>query len=88
MNQYKLLVLPGDGIGPEIIDEGLALLKQIEIIDNCSFDISKELVGGAAIDAYGEAIKDETIQIAKIDDKADVLFLSFAERYIDTEAII
>ena len=31
MNQYKLLVLPGDGIGPEIIDEGLALLKQIEI---------------------------------------------------------
>ena len=56
MNQYKLLVLPGDGIGPEIIDEGLALLKQIEIIDNCSFDISKELVGGAAIDAYGEAI--------------------------------
>ena len=33
MNQYKLLVLPGDGIGPEIIDEGLALLKQIEIIE-------------------------------------------------------
>ena len=68
MNQYKLLVLPGDGIGPEIIDEGLALLKQIEIIDNCSFDISKELVGGAAIDAYGEAIKDETIEIAKNSD--------------------
>ncbi len=65
MQQYNLLVLAGDGIGPEIVNEGLELLKQVEKIDNCSFNISEELVGGAAIDAYGEAIKDETIQIAK-----------------------
>ena len=68
MKQYKLLVLSGDGIGPEIIDVGLELIQQIEKNEQISFVITKELVGGAAIDEYGEAIKDETIAIAKQSD--------------------
>jgi 3-isopropylmalate dehydrogenase len=68
MKKFKLLVLAGDGIGPEVTDCGLQLINAIENKEDISFEIKKELVGGAAIDAFGEAIKNETIELAKKSD--------------------
>ena len=68
MKKFKLLVLAGDGIGPEVTDCGLQLINAIENKEDISFEIKKELVGGSAIDAFGEAIKNETIELAKKSD--------------------
>jgi 3-isopropylmalate dehydrogenase len=52
----RIAVLPGDGIGPEIMAPTLELLRTLG-----SFEFEEHLFGGAAIDAYGEAITEETL---------------------------
>jgi 3-isopropylmalate dehydrogenase len=57
----KVLVLPGDGIGPEIMRE---VLRVVEFFDRhriASFDISEDMVGGAAYDAYGTPLAEATV---------------------------
>jgi hypothetical protein len=49
----KLLVLPGDGIGPEVMRETRRIIDWMERRRMVSFEISEGLVGGAAIDATG-----------------------------------
>src|SRR5215475_12034903 len=60
----KVLVLPGDGIGPEIMREVLRVVHFFERRHIASFDISEDLVGGAAYDAYGTPLADGTLQKA------------------------
>tara|TARA_Y100000590_G_scaffold284414_1_gene319985 strand:+ start:2562 stop:3674 length:1113 start_codon:yes stop_codon:yes gene_type:complete len=72
MSNKKILVLPGDGIGNEVMDEVLKIMDWMAKKKTISFDISERLVGGAAYDKEGDSISDETMQIA-IDSDA-VLF--------------
>ena len=61
----KLLILPGDGIGPEIVTEAVKVLATLR--DDHALDITMDeaLVGGAAIDATGHPLPDATLELAK-----------------------
>jgi 3-isopropylmalate dehydrogenase len=61
----RLLILPGDGIGPEVMREVRRVIDWMDRRRMVSFDLSDDLVGGAAIDARGTPITDETMQKAK-----------------------
>ena len=60
----KLLVLPGDGIGPEVMQEVRRVIDWMDRRRGIGFDLAEDLVGGAAIDAHGVAITDATMQRA------------------------
>jgi 3-isopropylmalate dehydrogenase len=62
---YKIVVLPGDGIGPEVVAEGVKVLRAVEQRFGHRFDLDEHIVGGAAIDAYGIPLKPETLAAAK-----------------------
>ena len=61
----NLLILPGDGIGPEIVTEAVKVLATLR--DDHALDITMDeaLVGGAAIDATGHPLPDATLELAK-----------------------
>ena len=48
MSSFNLLMLPGDGIGPEVIDEVERVIEWFNSNSNHKFDIEKDLVGGAS----------------------------------------
>ncbi len=60
----KLLVLAGDGIGPECMDEVVRIIDWFAKYRSVSFDIGEGLCGGASIDAHGTPLTDETLQDA------------------------
>lgn len=62
---YKILVLPGDGIGPEVVGEGIQLLKQIASLYDFRVELADGLVGGASIDAHGKPLIDSVLKLAK-----------------------
>ena len=57
----KLLMLPGDGIGPEVMAEVERVIDWMGSKRRASFDVAHGLVGGAAIDAHGTPLTDETM---------------------------
>ena len=61
----KLLILPGDGIGPEVMREVRRVIDWMDRRRMVSFDVSEDLVGGASIDARGTPITDEAMQKAR-----------------------
>ncbi len=61
----RLLILPGDGIGPEVMREVRRVIDWMDRRRMVTFDVSDDYVGGSAIDAYGTPITDETMQKAK-----------------------
>jgi 3-isopropylmalate dehydrogenase len=61
----KLLVLPGDGIGPEVMREVRRIIDWLDRRRALRFDMDEALVGGAAIDALGTPIAAETVEKAK-----------------------
>ncbi len=61
----QLLILPGDGVGPEVMREVRRVIDWMDRRRMVSFDISDDLVGGASIDARGTPITEETMQKAK-----------------------
>ena len=65
---YKIAVIPGDGIGPEIIDQALKALKATEDKFGHTFELTEILAGGAAIDACGKALPQESIDVCKASD--------------------
>jgi 3-isopropylmalate dehydratase small subunit len=69
-NHMKICVLPGDGIGPEIIDQTLRVLEAMRG-DGVNFE-AEALVGGAAVDATGKPLPEATSKLA---DEADALLL-------------
>jgi len=69
---YNIAVIKGDGIGPEIIDEGLKILKKIGEKYRIDFNFTEVLAGGAAIDEVGECLPEETLNVCK---KSDAVFL-------------
>src|SRR5438270_3642973 len=57
----KVLVLPGDGIGPEIMREVMRVIDYFDRRDIARFDVSEGKVGGAAYDASGTPLADQTL---------------------------
>ncbi len=63
-----ITVLPGDGIGPEIVREAVKALKAVERRFGHEFTLDERLAGGCSIDACGDALTDETLERAKSSD--------------------
>ena len=70
--EFKLAVLPGDGIGPDVIAEAVRVLEAVGRRFGHDFELSEGAIGGNAIDSTGTALPDETQELC---DQADaVLF--------------
>ena len=65
---HKVTVLPGDGIGPEVVAEAMAVLAQAGDIFGFAVDVEEGVVGGASIDAHGKPLTDEVLAMAKSSD--------------------
>ena len=65
---YTLAVLPGDGIGPEVMAEALRVLDSLAAKADFRFEYRHQLVGGAAIDATGKALPAETVAACESSD--------------------
>lgn len=72
MKNYKIVVLRGDGIGPEIVAEAVKVLDAAGKKFGFKFDYDERLLGGCAIDAFGTPIPQETIDACK---QADAVLL-------------
>ncbi|MDO8473680.1 MAG: 3-isopropylmalate dehydrogenase [Dehalococcoidia bacterium] len=70
--QFKIAVLAGDGIGPEVVAEGVKVLESVGKRFGHTFDMMPDLVGGASLDRHGEALRPETLQMCK---KCDAVLL-------------
>lgn len=68
MKEFKIAVLPGDGIGPEIVPEAIKVLDKVGKMFDFSFSYEEGFVGGAAIDAVGEPLPKETLDLCKRSD--------------------
>ncbi|XPV77258.1 MAG: 3-isopropylmalate dehydrogenase [Desulfovibrio sp.] len=68
----KICVLPGDGIGPEIVEQAVAVLKAAGAKAGKSYELTEALIGGVAIDATGGPLPQETIDKCK---EADAVLL-------------
>ena len=70
--QKTICLLPGDGVGPEIVAEAVKVLRAVEKKFGHSFTMTEALLGGAAIDAVGVPLPDATVEACKA---ADAVFL-------------
>ncbi len=61
----NIAVIKGDGVGPEIIDEGIKVLNKICCKFNHRFDCEYVLAGGCAIDETGEPLPNKTVEICR-----------------------
>lgn len=66
--EYKIALIPGDGIGPEIVREAKKVLDQVCKVYGHHFEYEELLLGGASIDAHGVPLTEETIAAAKASD--------------------
>ena len=73
MADHVICLLPGDGIGPEIIAEGVKVLNSVGEKHGTSFSYTEALIGGAAIDACGTALPEATLEAAN---SADAVLLA------------
>lgn len=68
MTEFKITLLPGDGIGPEVITQAVRVLQRIALLSGSSFQTSEHLIGGCAIDQAGTALTDETLKACQQSD--------------------
>jgi 3-isopropylmalate dehydrogenase len=66
--EFRIAVLPGDGIGPEVVGEGIKTLNAISDRFHHAFVYRHALVGGIAIDTFGKPLPAETIQTCRQSD--------------------
>ena len=69
---FKITLLPGDGIGPEVVNEAVRVLETIGSKFSHSFNFQERLMGGCSIDKYGSSLTDETLADCK---SADAVLL-------------
>ena len=81
--KYKIAKLPGDGIGPEIVDEAVKVLQAIGRKYNHTFEFEFGHVGAEAIDATGDPFPDETLQLCMESDA--VLFGAIGDPKYDND---
>jgi 3-isopropylmalate dehydrogenase len=68
----KILILKGDGIGPEIVNEAIKVLDVVKARFNLELDLTEGLIGGAAYDETGSPFPDESLALAQ---DADAILL-------------
>ncbi|MEK6805395.1 MAG: 3-isopropylmalate dehydrogenase [Pseudomonadota bacterium] len=64
----KILILPGDGIGPEVVAEAVKVIEALQTRHGFDCELTQGLIGGAAIDAHGSPLPDETLAKAEAAD--------------------
>ncbi len=72
MKTYRITVLPGDGIGPEVVGAAMNVLKTVGKKFDFSAELTEALIGGVAIDAAGTPLPPETVEKCR---QADAVFL-------------
>jgi 3-isopropylmalate dehydrogenase len=65
MNSYKIGVIKGDGIGPEIVDEAIKVLDAVSVSQGFTLKYEEMLLGGVAVDETGVPLPEDTIQGVK-----------------------
>ena len=65
MSTYRIAVIPGDGIGPEIVAEALKVLDKVGAKFGHTFEYTHRLMGGAAYDAVGTCFPEDTVAVCK-----------------------
>ncbi len=70
--RFKVAVLPGDGVGPEVAAEGIKVLEQIGRKFGHEFDLKYGDIGGVSIDNYGVALAPEVLKMCR---KCDAVYL-------------
>ena len=68
MTTKKILITPGDGIGPEVTEQAVQILKKVASLFGIQLDLNEKPVGGIAYDLTGTPLPDETLNAAKISD--------------------
>ena len=63
MAEYNIALVKGDGIGPDIIDEAVAVLNEIGSIYGHKFNFTEAVAGGCAIDLFGEPLPQSAVDI-------------------------
>ena len=66
--QSKIVLLPGDGIGPEIIAETVRVLDVVATKYGHTFSFNERMMGGCSIDTFGSSLTDETLSDCKESD--------------------
>jgi len=74
----QVLLLPGDGIGPEIVAQAVKVLETLKSMHNLDIEMVEGLVGGAAFDAHGHPLPDTTLKAAL---SADAILLGAVGGY-------
>ncbi len=72
MSEFHIAVVAGDGIGPEVTEQAIAVLNKVGELFHHAFHFNKVLAGGCAIDATGKCLPEETLEECK---KADSVLL-------------
>ena len=65
LERYRVVAIPGDGVGPEVVDAARRVLDAAGRRFGFAIDWTEVLAGGAAIDAYGVAIRDEDVEVCR-----------------------
>ncbi len=81
MGKYNITLIPGDGIGPEIVGEAVKILDAVSAKYSVGFNYTKILMGGCSIDEYGVPLTDEALETAK---KSDAVLLGAVGGNTDT----
>lgn len=66
--RYHIAVLPGDGVGPEVVGAALIVLEAVQERFGHTFDCAQALIGGCAMDATGNPLPPETLQLCRLSD--------------------
>lgn len=66
--KFKIAVLPGDGVGPDVIREGMRVLEAVGTRFKHQFDFRQGFIGGISIDRFGSALTQETLSICRSSD--------------------
>jgi 3-isopropylmalate dehydrogenase len=81
-NKYKIALIKGDGIGPEIVDEAVKVLDAVASVEDIEFDYSDYLMGGCAVDVFDNPLPQDTINGALASDA--ILFGAIGGPQYDT----
>ena len=70
--QYRIVVLPGDGVGPEVTEQAVRVLREVAHVYGYSFNFAEHHVGGAAISLTGSPLPPDTLAACR---RADAVLL-------------
>lgn len=72
MKSYQIVLLPGDGIGPEVTSEAVRAIETVAARHNFAVSFDEHAFGGASIDSHGKPVTDETLSVCE---QADAVLL-------------